>query len=261
MSTTYVYGFVPPAARLPIDGLLGVGDVEVELLTAEGFAAVLATLPDSEFAGSNLERNTGDVDWMASQGLRHEQVIAWFVDHASILPSRFLTLFSSTEPLAEVLERDGARIRGALRRFEGLREWDLKVGYDAAKLEEHLGEVSEEIGRLDREIEQATPGKAFLMTKKRRDLARTEGRAAARRLAHQLLASLEPDATEVSRLALTAEETPVVLNAALLIPRERESATLERANREALDLARLGIAVWYTGPWAPYRFLEGTDVR
>jgi hypothetical protein len=260
MSVTYLYGCVPPATRLPDGGLLGVGDREVALLPADGFEAVIASLPDSEFAGAALERNCGDVDWMAAQGLRHEQVIAWFVDHASVLPSRFLTLFSSTDALQESIGRDSPRIREALTRFDGLREWDLKIGYDATRLEEHLGEVSGEIRRLDQEIEQATPGKAFLLTKKRQDLARTEGRAAARRLAHELLAALDPAATEVARLALTADDTPVVLNAALLIPRTREDTAMELANREALRLARLGIAVWYTGPWAPYRFLDAENV-
>jgi hypothetical protein len=259
MSVTYLYGCVPPAMDLPEGGLLGVGDTEVELLPADGFAAVISSLPEAEFGGAGLERNCGDVDWMAGQGLRHEQVIAWFVDHASILPSRFLTLFSSTDALRDRLEREGDGIREALGRFEGLREWDLKVGYEASRLEEHLGEVSAEIRRLDDEIGQAAPGKAFLLTKKRRDLARTEGRAVARRLAHELLASLEPAATEVVRLALTADDTPVVLNAALLIPRSRESEALERATGEARRLGRLGIAVWYTGPWAPYRFLESGD--
>jgi hypothetical protein len=256
MSVVYLYGCVPPAAPLPRSGLLGVGDAEVELMPADGFAVAYATLPDAEFGAAALERNCADVDWMAAQGLRHEQVIAWFVDHASILPSRLLTLFSALPALRERIESDSDRIRETLERFEGLREWDLKVGYDAPRLEEHLGEVSQEIRRLDDEIEQAAPGKAFLLKKKRRDLARSEGRAAARRLAHELLAGLEPDAAEVARLALTADGAPVVLNAALLIPRERENDALERANSEARRLSRLGIAVWYTGPWAPYRFLE-----
>lgn len=256
MSVIYLYGCAPQDAHLPEGGLLGVGDAEVELMAADGCAVVFASLPDAEFGGEALERNCADVDWMAGQGLRHEQVIAWFVDHASILPSRFLTLFSSIDALRERIEREGDGIRDGLRRFEGLREWDLKVGYDAPRLEEHLGEVSDEIRRLDEAIEQATPGKAFLLTRKRRDLARTEARAAARRLAHDLLSSLETDAAEVARLALTADETPVVLNAALLIPRAAESDALERANREAQRLGSLGIAVWYTGPWAPYRFLE-----
>jgi hypothetical protein len=259
MSVVYLYGFVPEGGSLPRDGLLGVGDAEVQLMPAPGFVAVLASLPDEEFEGQALERNCANVDWMAEQGLRHEQVIAWFVDHASIVPSRFLTLFSSIEALRERVESDGAAIRDALERFDGFREWDLKVGYEAARLEENLGAVSEEIRRLDQEIEQAAPGKAFLLTKKRRDLARSEARAAARRLAHDMLASLEGDAAEVTRLALTTDDTPVVLNAALLLPRDREEAALERAEREARRLAGLGIAVWYTGPWAPYRFLETDD--
>jgi hypothetical protein len=259
MSAVYLYGFAPSDARLPEHGLLGVGDVEVALLPGDGFVAVVGSMPASDFEGDALERNSKDVDWMARQGIVHEQVIAWFVDDASILPSRFLTLFSSTDVLARAMARDGAGIRDRLRRFEGLREWDLKVGYDAARLEEHLHEVSDEIRALDEEIAGSAPGRAFLLGRKRKDVARVAGRAAARRLASDLLQTLEVGAEDVVRLALTADDTPVVLNAALLVDRVREARVLDTARTEAERLARLGVTVQFTGPWAPYRFMDGPD--
>lgn len=257
MSVLYVYGFAPPATELPPGGLLGVGDAEIELVPYDGFAAVVGRLPEDEYAGEALERHGTDVEWMAEQGLRHEQVVAWFVDHASILPSRLLTLFSSRAALDARAHADADRVRAALDRFAGLREWDLKVGFEAAVLEEHLGEVSDEIRRLDAEMEAAAPGRAFLLRKKRADLARTEARAAAVRLARQLLDDIAAHAVEVARLTPPADQAPVVLNAAVLLSREREGAALEVAERETDRLGRLGLVVRYTGPWAPYRFIEG----
>jgi hypothetical protein len=261
VSVTYLYGFAPPDARLPADGLLGVGDAEVELVPGDGFGAVIARLPDGQFAGAALERNCADVEWMAEQGLRHEQVMAWFVDHAAILPSRLLTLFSSDAALRDAIERAGAAgVRATLARFDGLREWDLKVSYDTTTMERRLGEVSDLIRSLDREIAEATPGKAFLLRKKRQDLARSETRVAAARLAKGLLTALEAFATDSARLPLTVDNAPVVLNAALLIPRSREEDALALAAHETRPLAELGVTVHYTGPWAPYRFVEGGDV-
>jgi hypothetical protein len=260
VSVIYLYGFAPADVALPPDGLLGVGDTEVELLPGDGFTAVAARLPSELYGASALERSSGDVEWMAEQGLRHEQVIAWFVDHATIVPSRLLTLFSSAATLQDRVERDADRIRAGLERFSALREWDLKVAYDPDRLHEHLGDVSDEIARLDREIEQAAPGKAFLLKRKRADLARVEGRAAARRLARELLDSLGQFAAEVAQPAPVSQDAPVVLNAALLIPRDAEADALGHARRESDRLTTLGVLVQYTGPWAPYRFLEAQDV-
>jgi hypothetical protein len=259
MSLVYLYGFVPPDVQLPARGLLGVGDAEVELVPGDGFAAVVCRPPEEEFSDAALERRGSDMEWVAEQGLRHEQVVAWFVDHASILPSRLLTLFSSTAALDERVASDAERIRRALDRFADLREWNLKAGYDPARLEAHLGEISEQIGNLDREIETAAPGKGYLLKRKRAELARTEGRAAARRLASELLTDLERRAEDAARLTPAADDAPIVLNAALLIARADEADAQALVRREADRLARLGITIQYSGPWAPYRFMEGDD--
>jgi hypothetical protein len=256
VTVLYLYGFAPEDAALPEHGLLGVADAEVELLRLDGFMAVIGRVPAASFSGDALEANSGDVAWMAEQGLRHEQVVGWFVDHAAILPSRLLTLFSAEEGLRAAVARDRDRIADGLRRFADLREWDLKVSYDADRLSDHLGEVSEDIARLDREIAAASPGKAFLLRKKRDDLARTETRATARRLARELLDHLAAHARDVAVLPAIAENAPVILNAALLVPRGAEGPAREDAAEAAGRLEALGLDVTFTGPWAPYRFLD-----
>lgn len=259
MSVIYLYGFVPADVGLPQQGLLGVRDTEVERVDGQGFAAVVSRVPEPEFAGEALERNCGDVEWMAALGLSHEQVVSWFVDHATILPASLLTLFSGPAALAATMARDAQRVRRELDRFRDLHEWDLRVGYDGDRLMAHLGQVSETVGRLDREIEAATPGKRFLLEKKRKDLARTEGRSAARRLARELLDELRAHTRDVVTLDPPDDGAPAPLNAALLVERERES-DLSAALAEQLErLEPLGITAELSGPWAPYRFLRGAD--
>lgn len=258
MSLLYLYGFVPSDASLPERGLLGVGDVPVELVRLDGFAAAVGRPDPAVYGAEPLESRTGDMAWMAEQGLRHEQVVAWFVDHAAIVPSRLLTLFSSEAALADAAG-EGTRIRQDLERFSAAREWDLKVSYDPARLEGKLGEVSDEIARLDEEIADAGPGKRFLLEKKRKDVAKTEGRAIARQKAAELLDALRADAEDSVVLPAASESAPVVLNAALLVPTGSEAAVRERAAEARERLEPVGIVVAFTGPWAPYRFAGGPD--
>lgn len=259
MSVIYLYGFVPEHTELPETGLLGVDDSEVERVDGPGVAAIVSRVDPDAFQGEALERNCADVEWMARHGLSHEQVVAWFVDHATILPSRFLTLFSGRESLRVAMERQADRIQAELDRFADLREWDLRVGYDAERLLTHLGEVSEEVGALDREIEAASPGKRFLLEKRRKDMARTEGRGAARRLGQALLSELRPHARDVVTLTPPTDAEPTTLNAAFLVDRSAESALREHVAREKERLEPLGLDIRLTGPWAPYRFLEDDD--
>ncbi|HSH45365.1 MAG TPA: GvpL/GvpF family gas vesicle protein [Longimicrobiales bacterium] len=259
MSVVYLYGFVPPSPGLPEDGLLGVGDAVVELVDLDGFAAAVGRLDTAAYGEQALEERTSDMEWMAEQGLRHEQVVAWFVDHAAIVPSRLLTLFSSDAALRDMVAGREQRIASELRRFAAAREWDLKVGYDPLRLGKRLGEISEEVADLDAEITRATPGKRFLLERKRKDLARTESRTAARRSASDLLESLREKVEDVSLLPLPEQGTPVVLNAALLVSREREQEVRADVSQREARLADLGFTVSFTGPWAPYRFVEADD--
>jgi hypothetical protein len=256
MSVIYLYGFVPDDVAPPPGGLLGVGDVEVERVDGPGFGAIIGRLESDDFRPDALERNCANVEWMAEQGLLHEQVVAWFVDHAAILPSRLLTLFSGEASVRAVLDREADRIRAELDRLAGLREWDLRLGHDPTKILQHLGEISEEVGRLDREIEAAGPGKRFLLEKKRKDMARTEGRDAARRMAHDLLDVLRPHARDVVTLDPPADATPTTLNAALLVDREGEAALAAELDGARERLEPLGLTIAVSGPWAPYRFMR-----
>lgn len=258
MSVVYLYGFVPPDTALPESGLLGVGDAPVELLPLDGLTAALGRPDPDVYSAAPLEARTSDMEWMAEQGLRHEQVVAWFVDHAAIVPSRLLTLFSSEAALREAVG-SGAAIRRDLERFADAREWDLKVAWDPAVLADHLGDVSEEIAELDRRIAEATPGKRFLLERKRRNAARTEGRTVARRLATELLEDLRGHARDSVLLPPPSDSAPVVLSAALLVSGEAEEAMLARAAAARQRLGGFGVAVALTGPWAPYRFVEGED--
>lgn len=259
MNVIYLYGFVPDRTELPPGGLLGVADAPVERLGGPGFAAIVSRVDSDEFRGESLERNAADVEWMARQGLSHEQVVGWFVDHASILPSRLLTLFSAEAAVQETMERESERIASELERLDGLREWDLRVGSDSERLLEHLGEISEEVGRLDREIEEAGPGKRFLLEKKRKELARTEGRTAARRLARELLDTLRPRARDVVTLDPPSDAAPATLSAALLVERAEEPALFDHLAGERERLEPLGLTLTLTGPWAPYRFMRENE--
>lgn len=255
-SYLYLYGLVPHGAPLPGGGLAGVEDGVVELIPFDGFDAVVSRVSD-EFSPESLERRTRELSWVGAHGVAHERVVAWFVDHCGILPVPVFTLYSSDEALAtEAAVRRDAVVE-TLQRFAGVREWDLKVSYTESELEAHAAELSEDVAQLDARIAEATPGKRFLLERKRADVVKAEVLRAARREADALLALAGGHAERVRTLPLLqkSDALPVVLNAALLVAKEREEALRDALAREAERVSGLGIALLFSGPWAPYRFL------
>ena len=254
----YLYGFVPGETAAPGDELRGIDDARVELLDVDGVCAVVSHLPAAEYSAGVLERRLEDLAWVGAQGLAHERVVLWFVDHGDIVPARLFSLYAGTASMRGALAQRADAIAATIRAFSGLREWNLKVAYDADELGRHGGEVSDELRALDAEIAAAAPGRRYLLAKKRADVLKGEVARSARRIAHELLDALAAHAVQERTLPLAAVDDggTVVLSAALLVQREQEEALRRVAEERNAALTTLGMIVSFSGPWAPYRFIE-----
>jgi hypothetical protein len=254
----YLYGFVPAAAPPPPSSLTGVAGMPVRLLDLGDVCAVMAALPSDRFDPATIEARLEDLGWVGEQGLAHERVVLWYVDEAQILPARLFSIYSGEAALRAAMATALPRIAAQLHALGDRREWNLKVAYDAAELARHGADVSADVRALDAEIAAAAPGRAYLLQRRRTDLLKRELSRAAKRLAAELLETLggHADATLALPLSGADDAGTVVLNAALLVSRGREPALRELAERESAALKRLGMLPAFTGPWAPYRFVE-----
>lgn len=254
----YLYGFVPPDTHVPGPDLVGLADASVSLRPLDDFHAVVSTVDANVFSAAAIEQRMEDLNWVAAQGAAHERVVAWFVDRAQILPASLFTLYSSEAALAASARERGSRIRSELERLRGLREWNLKVSCRPAMLAEHAGTHSDVLAQLDRELEAASPGRRYLMQKKRADVLKQEVFRVARQLAAEVLDSVRDFAQSVVVLPLpqAGQDLPVVLHAALLVELTREQPLVQELSDAAARLQSEGVDVSFSGPWAPYRFVE-----
>jgi hypothetical protein len=254
----YLYGFVPESFVMPTGTLAGMAGRPVELLEVEGIQAVISQVAPSEYESQRIEHRMNDLAWVAQQGVEHERVVAWFVDRTQILPASLFTLYSSAAALRRSIEAQIEAIRKEFARLDGLREWDLKIAYDAGTLARNLSEYSEAVRNLDTEIAQATPGKRYLLERKRGDLVRRELTRVARDRAHEILEELRPHSREVRTLPIpqAAESLPVLLHAALLVHRDREQDLVGNFENVRKLSDRSGVSLSFSGPWAPYRFMQ-----
>lgn len=252
----YLYGFVRSASASPPAELKGVDEEGVELLPLGAFDAAVSRVSPEGFASGRVEERLRDLEWVTREGEAHERVVTWFVDRAWILPARFLTLYRTRDSL----ERFAAERRGAiletLERLGGRYEWDVKVSYDAARLRRHLAEVSSAVS--DSETHGDSPGRGYLLRRAREEKLGSEMGRAARGLAEELLEELAEVAERSVRVPLPREggDLPVVLSAALLVEEGQGPELRDRLVRRSRELEEVGVQVAYSGPWAPYRFLD-----
>lgn len=254
----YLYGFVPSDAPLPPADIGGIGEAPVRLVELGAVSAAVADLPGDEFGADIVEARLQDLAWVGRHGVGHERVVVWFADHTEIVPARMFSLYSSERALRDAVGGTIPAVVRSLRDLAGRREWNLKVAYDADLLARHGPEISDALRRADEEIAAAAPGRRYLLQRRRADMLKQEVSRAARDLADALLEELRAHAAAVLVLPLAAgdETGTVVLNAALLVTRDAEPALRARIDELYRRYTELGMIVSFSGPWAPYRFLE-----
>jgi hypothetical protein len=254
----YLYGFVPAPFPGLTEPLAGIDGRAVELADVDGITAVVSRVNAGDYGSDRIESRLQDLAWVAEQGVAHERVVAWFVDRTQILPASLFTLYSSADAVRRSAVAQHDTILSELRRLDGQREWDLKVAYDAGLLARHAVRFSDALKKLDDEVAAAAPGKRYLLERKRNELARKEVSRIARDQAQHIVEAAGRHSTEVLNLPIpqSAEELPVVLHAALLVHRDRETAVVREIEAARKEVDSAGFSISFSGPWAPYRFVQ-----
>jgi hypothetical protein len=254
----YLYGFVPADAPAP-QHLAGINNSSVTLARAGDLYAAVSNVPAEDFAPARIEARLQDLQWVAEQGVAHEGVVAWFVDHSEILPAPLFTMYSSLDALSAATAERADEVGREMQRLHGLREWDLKISFNESLLTQNAAQVSDKVAELDREIAAAPAGKAYLLQKKRTDVLKHEVRHAAHRKAVDVLNAMHASVVETRSLPLPrdADTLPVVLHAALLAKNGQQGEIIAQLEQHAQKLRAIGMDLTFSGPWAPYRFMSG----
>jgi hypothetical protein len=165
-------------------------------------------------------------------------------------------MYSSTDALQEAVTARDAELRSELDRLRGHNEWDIKVFFNAAAMEDSAARLSDKVAQLDREIADASAGRKYLLQKKRADLLKGEVLQAAHERAVAVLNAVKPQVAQTRTLPLprTEDVMPVVLHAALLVRTEAEPRVVALLEGQAAELKSVGMDLSFSGPWAPYRF-------
>jgi hypothetical protein len=234
----------------------------VNLLPVGEVRAVVSYVPADVYDADSIETRLQDLSWVAEQGVGHETVVAWFVDHSEILPASLFTLYSGDDALRGAMSKRSTQLASELARLKNKREWDVKISVNEKELERHAAALSPRIAELEQEAAAAAPGKRYLLERKRNDLLKTETRSAANALANDAFAAVKAIAVDhrVLPIPRTTDDLPVILHGALLVERERETDLVVALEDASQRLEGRGLTVAFSGPWAAYR-ITGDDER
>ncbi len=254
MTLRYVYGVVPAAAAGAIDraALRGIDGTAVRAVADAGLAAAVSDVDAEDYAGEVLNQRIGDLDWLAERATAHQGVNGRLLELAgTVLPLAFGALYRDDERVREMLREDAPGRAARLERLAGRGEWLVTIVRDAGSAPSD----DDALRRIDHEIAASAPGRAFLLEKRRAEVATRAAERADADAARAALARLET-AAERSYEEPVAHDGPdvVVLRLSLLAPRDRGGAIDDAVRATEGELSPRGYRLRVTGPWPAYRF-------
>lgn len=252
----YLYCVADTSERTSL-GPLGLEGAEVYTIPAHDLCAVVHRCPAAPY-------QSGDQNVVKGWVLAHQKVVevAWS-RWGTVLPSAFDTIFRGRDDagpeqtVEEWLAGEHAKLRAQLARVRGKAEYGVQVFWDAQLIGEGLAQKSQELAVLTAAIESKPRGTAYLHRERLRMLLRRGLAEEADRRSQGFCRAIREhvDDLRVENVKRDHAGLQMLLNLSCL-------ATQEQAGSLGQELERIakgeGVSVRFTGPWAPYSFVEGT---
>jgi hypothetical protein len=260
-AATYVYAVLDHRARprvaATVTAVPGGGPVRL-LPIAPRRSLVVSDVPLSRYGEAALARKLSDLEWVSRVALAHERVVEAFLSADAVLPMKLFTIFASDERAVAHVTASSADLDTLARRVARRQEWGVRLTVAAMPASPGDGVRSARKGARGAANAPRT-GAAYLQHKKAVKDAASRRAEEARGVASSLFQALASHATEARRRSSTelpVQGGPLILDAALLVPRSAAARFKAAAARHARALSNEGYTVALSGPWPPYSFMR-----
>ena len=188
--------------------------------------------------------------------------MTWAVDHATVIPLPLFSLFHDTAGVQQMLARRRVELDETLQRLGDAREYTVRVYRVDQTLLASLSTHSREIADLESRAAEASPGQRYLLDRKLEHARRAELERVGHDVAKAAFSALAPIARSSVRDAVASQPAATghaVLNASFLIAAPEVEAFRLAVTGLVTDFGARGFRFEFTGPWAPYHFVGGSD--
>jgi hypothetical protein len=225
----------------------------------QGLFAVANRVSADEFSEENLKKNLANLEWIQTKASIHEQVIEAVMRNACVIPFKFGTLFNTEENLKTMLKKHIGGFKDTLKYLEDKEEWGVKIYCQTERLKKNLIQDDKELLNLDKEINSASPGKAFIFKKKKEELVNTivnkklneYGQDSFERLKQH---SIQSRINKLLPQEVTERKDDMILNSVFLIDKNKVANFVNTVEGIKIRYADQGLFFDCTGPWPPYNF-------
>ena len=255
----YVFGITDnppgPYQNWESDGL--------ETVLYDDFYVIIKFVSEKEFSQTNLKKNLSDINWLESKIVEHIRVINKIMEHTPVIPFKFGTIYNSENDLKKFFTAYSSSLKENLLNIKGKEEWAVKIYCNRRILSEQIDNISKVAEDLEKQIMASSPGKAYLLQRKKTELIKAE----VDRICNEYRKSYFDDLKNISELSslnlvlnedIVSKAGTMILNASFLVNKDRVLTFKNAADTPGKKDKGSGFLIEITGPLPPYSFVNIT---
>ncbi|NND72701.1 MAG: GvpL/GvpF family gas vesicle protein [Rhodothermales bacterium] len=259
----YVYGIlsegsVPTDDDLPSTGIDA--NRSVEIVGYGSLRAAVSFVPVAEFSGDTFKVKLQDKEWLKEKVKLHSAVLESLNTDRTIIPMRFCTVYRNEKEVIQLLERNEDHYQTVLQKIEGKQEWSVRIYRDEEKL---AAKVAESDRLVESSLGSISIGVVDFVKEEMERLNKIDGEQAIELMSQHCSSRSHASLMECATDGLFKpsmddrgqSKDNIVLNAAYLVPIEKQDLLRDEISRLGSEYSELGFRFEIHGPWPPYHFV------
>ena len=232
-----------------------------DILFMNGFQVVVKKVSSEEYSETNFKTKVSDIQWLDAQVREHVQVINAFMQFGTVIPFKFGTIYQSEINLTQFLDQYYLSLEEHLLYLEEMEEWSVKMYADVSILSEQIDQLSIAASELENQIQLSSPGKAFLLKKKKQVIVEEEIERISTQKAQFVLDELRIDSATyqlnvLQTKEITGRDDEMILNACFLIKRNEVPKFQKLIKQIQENISGEGFKNETSGPWPAFSFIS-----
>jgi hypothetical protein len=202
---------------------------------------------------------------LRSKVRRHGKVIRIVMEHHTVIPVRFGTVFSSGSEVRAVISRNYDEFLTFLDYVRDKEEWGLKV-YASPQPGRYLGLTSNDRAREpDEPISRENLTNAYFLRKRREQYLHAESTRWRSMIPCDIYTRIATEAAACHcnpplETSATGRTDEMILNAAFLVNKSKAASFRNALARMAEEYSEQGLEFVESGPWAPFNFCSDISI-
>ena len=232
----------------------------LNMLSINDFIVFFKYVSQSEFSEENLKKNLSDIQWLETNAREHFRIISLIMEKWDVIPFRFGTIYNSPDSLTKFIADYSDSLITNFDFIRGREEWAVKIYCDRQALSKQIDELSEKAAAMEKLIMASSPGKAFLLRRKKNDLVENEMDWLCNKYGQDYYDEFKDLSVSIHLNNLlpkefTGRDDTMILNTTFLVNKDKVADFIHAADDLREKDENSGFSIEVTGPWPPFNFI------